>query len=245
MAQDYMYMGGAHGSCMRTYLNFDTETGELLTFGDLTDGPNGLWAKVMEVMRSLAAEDPNIRDRMDFVEEGQTEAALAALIREGSWFLEGDSMILESQEYELGAYAAGMIRFPVPLSILQNDLKAEYIPVEMERGDLILTEKTGMMAVDVIQQGDHPVELYLEAQKPVTQVQVFTLEPYANGEDVHKGTVLWAAGRMENCALELLVEIPELIPNLGVEFTGKDGVSRAYCVTQSGEDGHYFLMELN
>lgn len=245
MAQDYMYMGGAHGSCMRTYLNFDTKTGELLTFGDLTEGPNGLWAKVMEVMRNLAAEDPDVRDRMDFVEEDQREAALAALIREGSWFFEGDHMVLESQQYELGAYAAGMVRFPIPVSELQNDLRPEYLPVQEERGDLILTDKTGMFAMDVIQQGEYPVELYLEAGKPVMQVKVFTLEPYENGEGVHKGKTLWAAGKMENCALQLLVEIPELIPNLGVEFIGRDGAPHAYAITQSGEDGSYFLMELD
>ena len=244
MAQDYMYMGGAHGSCMRKYLVFDTKTGNRLSFSDLTEGPNGLWAKIMEVMRILAAEDPDISGRIN-LEGDQREAALAALIRDGSWFFEGDFLMLESQEYELGAYAAGMVRFPISMEDLKNDLKAEYRPVHQERGDLTLTEETDLLAVDLIQQGEYPAELYLEARKPVEHVKIFTLEPYDNGADVHKGRVLWAAGQMENCALQLIVEVPELIPNLGVEYVGRDGAPHAYAIAQSGEDGHYFLMELN
>ena len=244
MAQDYMYMGGAHGSCMRKYLVFDTKTGDRLSFSDLSEGPNGLWAKIMEVVRTLAAEDPDISGRIN-LEENQLEAALAALIRDGSWFFEGDFLMLESQEYELGAYAAGMVRFPMSMEDLKNDLKEKYRPAHQERGDLILTEKTDLLAIDLIQQGEYPAELYLEAGNPVTHVKVFTLEPYANGEDIHRGRVLWAAGQMKNCALQLLVEVPELIPNLGVEYVGVDGAPHTYAIAQSGEDGHYFLMELD
>ena len=244
LARDYLYSGGAHGSCMQQYYVFDTLTGERLNFGDMTDGPNGLWADVVEKMVHKVQTDPDFSGRMDMVQEDQYHTALAALIREGSWYLTEDSFCLESQQYELGGYAAGIIEFSIPLEELSQHIKNEYMPEPPETGRLNLTEKSRFLEVDLIQQGEHPVRLSLEADGTLRDFSLFTLVPYANGEGVHKGKTLWSAGKVQNCALGLLAEIPELLPSLGVEFRGEDGGLLTFGIMQSGENGQYFLMEL-
>lgn len=243
-ARDYLYMGGAHGSSVEKYLVFDTETGELLTFGDMTDGPNGLWAIVVEKMQQIAKTDPDISARMDFVEEDQIYSAVAALVREGSWYIQDDCLCFASAEYEMGSYAAGIIRFRIPMEELREHIKPRYLPEHRTPGQVSLAEKTDLLSVDLLQVGDGRDSFYLEARDSVAKLRLFTLEPYADGQTVHEGTSLWSGMDLENCALSVTAELSETVPGLGLEYDTGDGILHRCIISRSREDGSLTLSEL-
>ena len=69
------------------------------------------------------------------------------------------------------------------------------------------------------------------------------VELMADGNHLFPGQPIFYCGEIRDASLVLSAEIPDTIPNLMVSFRNGSGEETRGLLTQSGEDGHYFLMD--
>lgn len=107
----YAYAGGTHGSYGSIGRNYDTKTGELITFDEISEDYEAFHATVLDYMINLA-ETPAYQDKL-FENPSQTDLD-SALFRPESWVftLSGISFLIDP--YILGPYASGEIYFMLP-----------------------------------------------------------------------------------------------------------------------------------
>lgn len=109
------YAGGAHG--MDTYigLNYDTLSGELIDFSDLSENTDTFRKDTLAFQQNLAtaAAYQNIMwgDAVDDFEQ--------VLYQDARWYLSTSGLIFFSNPYELGGGYAGKIEFTVPYTDLE------------------------------------------------------------------------------------------------------------------------------
>ena len=239
---DYLYMGGAHPSFSTYCLNYDMETGERLTYQTVAVGANGLWAEVMEKMVALAESDPEISGRIDWFQKEEYYDAFAPLNQEGRWHLRGDQFVIDSQEYELGSYAAGTIRFSIPMEELKDQILPRYMPAASGDGSLLVAEDTGYLMIDRVERGELGREFYLQADGRVSDIRIVSLMPGEDG-DFYEGETLWYGGFMKDSALSLHLDLSGVGPRYGVFYKDKDGNLHRAVLLESGEDGSLILSE--
>ena len=111
---DYEYTGGAHGMYAVTGLNFDAETGTLLTLADLADSPAGLREVcVREIMRQCQSAEG-----LWWYDEPSLRPAAETIADRDSWYLTEEGIVFHSIPYEIGPYAIGAVEFTVPYDLL-------------------------------------------------------------------------------------------------------------------------------
>ena len=123
---DYIYMGGAHGLPGTTGINYDTATGELIAFGDLSDDPDAFYADTLAYNQELANTEYYSMQMFntDDITNGVLENTLYA---DGMWYLSTAGLVFMSPPYALAPYAAGTLKFTVPYSELgRMGLKESY-----------------------------------------------------------------------------------------------------------------------
>ena len=122
----YMDTGGAHGLYGDFGINYDTDTGELIKFSELSEYPDKFYNDTLAYNRELSQTD-EYKERMfeeGFLGEDEFENVLYA---DEKWYLSDEGLVFISNPYELGPYAAGIIRFVIPYDELSEmGLKEEY-----------------------------------------------------------------------------------------------------------------------
>ena len=120
------YMGGAHGYYNSFGLNYDTKTGELIDFAELSDNSDKFYNDTLEYNRELTQTD-EYKERMfpeDFFDGSELETVLYS---DEKWYLSDEGLTFISNPYELGPYASGIIEFVIPYDKLaEMGLKEEY-----------------------------------------------------------------------------------------------------------------------
>ena len=134
VADEIQDAGGAHGSDWRSGWNYDTQTGQLLTFPDLG---NGFREKATELVSELAAlEVDSLFDGyqenlshvvLDGTEDAQSLYGFDATIAP-TYYMTDESITFISREYELQPYAMGVLEFPTAYSDYDSILKEHYLP---------------------------------------------------------------------------------------------------------------------
>lgn len=115
----YEYMGGAHGLPATIGINYDTSTGELLTFTDLSDDPDAFRAATLAYNQELA--QTGYYSMQMFSQEDITNGTLEdVLYSDGSWYLSTSGLVFMSPPYALAPYAAGTLEFTIPYSELAD-----------------------------------------------------------------------------------------------------------------------------
>lgn len=127
-------LAGAHGSDWRSGWNYDTETGQLLTFPDLG---NGFREKAMELVSEQAAlQADSLFDGyqenlshvvLDGTENAQNLYGFDATIAP-TFYMTDKSIVFLSREYELQPYSMGVLEFPTAYSDYGSILKEHYLP---------------------------------------------------------------------------------------------------------------------
>ena len=242
---DYLYSGGAHGSLIEKTYNFDLQTGNQLHLEDLSQQPDDFKTYLLERMTEQAERVPEIKDSINWYEPDEYGEAFSALLRDGSWSLGSEYLTIRSLEYELGSYAAGPVAFKIPIEDLRFYLKEAYLPEATEEGSLRCAEKTELPIAAEYSRGENGVPVYLETDGSVYEISIRELNWYPDGSDCIEGKLLFYCGELQDSALSLNVIIPEVMPDLMVSYRTAGGVIHKGALTQSGEDGHYFLMDLN
>lgn len=115
----YIYMGGAHGSPSSIGVNYDTKTGELIAFTDLSDDPDTFHADTLAYNQELAQSEYYSEQMFstDDITNGTLESVLYA---DDVWYLSPSGLVFMSAPYALAPYASGTLEFTIPYSNLDD-----------------------------------------------------------------------------------------------------------------------------
>ena len=122
----YEYMGGAHGMPYSIGINYDTNTGELISFTELSDDPDAFRADTLIFNQALAQTEYYSQQMFntDDITNGTLEETLYA---DGMWYLSTSGLVFMSPPYALAPYASGTLEFTIPYSDLAAmGLKDQY-----------------------------------------------------------------------------------------------------------------------
>ena len=182
----------------------------------------------------------------DMVTDGDVNAAIAALVRDGSWYFSEDGMVIYSTIYELGPYAAGIVDFVIPYSDLAGHIDDKWLLAERtaEGGSLTLKAQSDIAdgSIEIIDKVTVDAEgeaLCLEADGTVYDVRLASVD---YSDRFYETAQLWACSYMSDCVLQLETMIPDGMPDLMVSFRDASGAQTRLLLTQSGENGAYILM---
>ena len=235
---DYSYTGGAHGSYVdRAYL-YSTQTGERLRLEDLAENADDMRAYLRDSMlNSLDQEQKEYYSSYLF--EKELSQALEDLVRDGSFFLDENGLVIFSDIYEIASYADGIVSFVFPYDQLHGYLKTEWFP----------EERSGEGELEVMSMTDVPDgSVWIIDRLAIDEV----------GEEwclLAKGTVydltgsfyehaqLWKTSLLSNSALQIRTDVPDGLPNLMIRYRTADGEEHVKLLSQSGEDGHPMLVD--
>ncbi len=117
------YGGGAHSLYGSTGLNYDTRTGELIDFTDLSENADAFHQDTLAFHQSLAAS--NSYQKILFPDTfnaafNDSNDLEKILYQSGRWYLSTSGLVFFSHPYELGPFAAGEIEFTIPYSDLEE-----------------------------------------------------------------------------------------------------------------------------
>ena len=105
------YLGGAHGSYVVNYYNFDIESGKLLSINDIV--PPDKQKETLKAMAQQLCKDWEAKDLAD-LQEKTGITMLGDLYLTNNFLLKGDSIEFLFNQYEIAPYAAGLIGVTVP-----------------------------------------------------------------------------------------------------------------------------------
>ena len=105
------YLGGAHGSHVVQYFNFERKSGKLLTIQDIV--PPAKETLMLKAMQDRLCKDYEVKDIAELQEQtGIT--MLGDLYLTNNFLLQGDSILFLFNQYDIAPYAAGLISVTLP-----------------------------------------------------------------------------------------------------------------------------------
>lgn len=125
-----LYSGGSHPNSVQVAHNLDISNQRLLTLEDVIveEGAPALAKLVREGVDSkFAAIDGGIGLFEDYVETIDNSMSYGAMTP--YWYLNDTGLVVFYNQYELGPYAAGIIKVELPYDALEGILREEYFPV--------------------------------------------------------------------------------------------------------------------
>ena len=111
----YEFLGGAHGLTTRTSYTVDKELEEILKLSDLfKEGYDYKTVINNEIKKQIA------KDRDKYFEPSENFKGIAD---NQGYYINGNSLIIYYQEYEIAPYAGGIPEFIIPLDYFQSNYK--------------------------------------------------------------------------------------------------------------------------
>lgn len=115
----YAYTGGAHGNYDTIGMNYNTKTGDLIAFTDLSEDDAAFHEDTLAYNQNLAKTE-YYKERM-FSEDNITDGTLeSVLYADDAWYLSNSGLVFMSGPYALGPFAAGIIEFIIPYGDLAD-----------------------------------------------------------------------------------------------------------------------------
>lgn len=196
-----IYSGGTHPNSVQTSWNLDMETRIQLRLEDLIyEGSEGLLIDLIQ--QNIEGKFEGLSDGVLFADYAKT---IAKAFEFGSmtpyWYLNDTGLVIYFNQYELGPYAAGIIKAAIPYERLSGILRDEYFPsvIEYPEGDLrILDHVDGhnVIPVSIEASGSDLAigitgevfqvqlsEVFWMEGKPIGQTMIFSAD-YLNIADV-------------------------------------------------------------
>ena len=248
----YTFTSGAHGNYFDTGYTFDTESGEYVTLDMLSSDREALAAFLADYMMKLYKADKDgyysarVVEDIALTTQPDVETAIAALVRDGSWYFDEDGMVIFSTVYELGPYAAGIVEFDIPYSDLNGHIDDKWLPADVTSdGSLELKAQSDVAdgsieIIDKVTVDENSEQLCLEAVGTVYDVRLSAVD---YSDRFYETAQLWACSYMSDCVLQLETLIPDGMPKLRVSYMDASGQQKGLLLTQSGEDGSYILID--
>lgn len=247
---EYAYLGGAHGSYVNKAYVFDTETGTQLSLDQVTPDYDAFAAYVTQSMMEQARADEDLSAEIaSFIPEEEWETAFGGLLREGSWYLNDEGLVLFSQLYELASYAAGIQSFTMPYEELGELLYEKWRPGPKESEgvpellDMAQVEEGSSPILDMVQVSENGEQLCLRCAGRLFDVMLSRAGFAEESELYYRGDPLWYCSCLEASGLQIETVLPDAIPDLMLSYLGEDGAAHRALLTRSGENGALLLIE--
>ena len=244
------YTGGAHGNSLERGYVYDTQTGELLTLEKLSGDAEAFTQFVLEYITDLAANGEEYQNCSFPQSAEELSAALAPIVREGSWYFDKNGLVVFSDVYELGSYAEGSIRFTIPYDALAEQIDAKWLPVERqgEEGGFAVSLQSevapgSVELLDKVTVAEGGEELCLKAEGTVYDISINSVEYADYSHKFFETASHWYCSYMSDCAIQLVTLIPEGMPDLMISYTTADGLRHHSLISQSGIDGSISLTD--
>lgn len=231
-----LYSGGSHPNSVQTTYNLDIERQRILTLEDIV-AESG----TVELARMVRA---GVDEKFAPIDGGNGLYENYAATIENSfvygsmtpyWYLSSRGLVIFYNQYELGPYAAGIIKVELPYENLDGILLEEYVPQEPDGtyGDLVLGNSSeGRRTIPII---IDPAggRLTVGVEGRVHQVrlsEILWLEDTPIAQDV----LFCALSLGENDVLELTGGYDDENRSFAIEFTDGGGEVRVYYIHANG-----------
>ncbi len=250
------FTGGMHPETTLISYNFNAETGEHLSLGDILttgDMAQALYLKVMDKLEEFASSQSKSADLIfseGYLDTVQEHFNLSHDSSE-SWYFTGEGISFYFSPYEIAPYAVGPIQVELTYKDLTGILKEDFYPQKLVFGDSfsINAAKEDLVQTDSF---DHvhsiPVDPEGESVALFTGSMVYNIRlvggSWTDESNFQVETTYFAANRLDAKDLLLIrTMIPDTMPNLCVSMQTGDAEYRTYFIGQSGEDGSILLLE--
>lgn len=227
-----VYSGGTHPNSAQTAYNLDIANRRLLRLEDvIAEGAAPALAKLVReaVDRKFAPIDGGnglFDDYADTIEISMNYGNMTPY-----WYLNDVGLVIFYNQYELGPYAAGIIKVELPYGELDGILLEEIYPAEPdgEPGDLVLREDgSGGARICVTIEKDGEI-LLIGVKDKVYQVQlseVFWLED----TPISQNLLFSALSLEENDVLQITGGYTDENRSFAIEFTNGKGERSIYYI---------------
>jgi len=233
---DYIYTGGESGISVDKAFVFNTENGQRMSFDQLSDDSEALRTFVSEFVAGEIANDPELSTLA-------VEIPFSELLREESWYLSGQGLVILSAYTEFGSDKQGSLSFVIPYSELSGLIDTKWMPQIIDSPcSFILTEipAEGTEIYDMVNVHEEGQVFYLCIEGIANQLKIASVE-YA--DTFYETAEHWYGSYVSDCAIQICASIPEGMPELMISYLGTDGETHSMLVSQSGADGALILTD--
>ena len=235
------YTGGVHGQLVRYSRSYDSDSGEQLGLDDIAKNAAQLRTFIENYVIGLAAGD-------EYIEDGESclfpdfEETIKSIVAEGEkWYLDDKGLVLYADPYDIAPYSRGVLCFTVPYSALEEFIDPDFVPAgcEGENGMMLAEsgdhfDRSSVSIVGTVTVDEGAQSIILSAEETVYDVKLYSSE-----------RMLWQRNYMtDGEAAELKCYIPDVVPNIILEYRLADGTVITRGVFQSGENGAILLVEM-
>lgn len=230
-----IYSGGAHSNAVQTAWNLDMEQGSVLTLADI------LCESAAQQLAELVRQ--SIDEKFQSLGQGalfdgyeQTiEDAFRPDMMTPYWYLTDEGLTVFFNQYELGPYAAGIIKTLIRYEDLEGILREEYFPGKYAQipGDMLLNSRQeGYRTIPITVERDGE-QILIGVEGEVFRVQlseIYWLEGTAIGQ-----RMLFSADSLdENDVLQLTGGFNDETRSFAVEFADGTGNTLIYYIHPEG-----------
>ena len=245
------YTGGEHGYYFKRAQVFDAESGDALTLSQLSADTDAFSAFLIEQMTEQARGEDS---KVDLVEAEDLPEALTALLRNGSWYLDENGLVIFSDIYEISSYASGIVYFTIPYEQLRPYLNENLFPIRGQADGGISVAYTAdartggndpeaVSIVDKVTVQPDGDDLLLTVSGTIYDVEIATVHYIDDGIGFYEVAEHWACSYLHESAIQLVTVVPDGMPNLMIRFSTADGTAHKLLLSQSGEDGGLMLTD--
>lgn len=230
-----VYSGGAHPNSVQTAWNLDMEQKQLLTLEDVIYPESAATLGDMVKQKIDDAFQP-LGEGALFPDYGETVAsAFSGESMTPYWYFNDQGLVIFFNQYELGPYAAGIIKTAFLYEELEGILREEFFPRYYTQipGDMLLRgDWDGYRRIPITVESDGE-QILIGVEGEIFQVQlseVSWLEGTAIGQ-----RMLFSADRMtQNDVLELIGGYDDETRSFAVEFIDGQGNVTIYYIHPDG-----------
>ena len=229
-----IYSGGSHPNSVQTAYNLDIQNRRLLRLEDVIDGSSA--GELADLVRS------GVDERFAFIDGGNGlfddyADTISISMSYGNmtpyWYLNDVGLVIFYNQYELGPYAAGIIKAELPYADLEGILLEEYFPApgDGQSGDLCLRwegEDGHRIPITLDQEGGR---LLVGVNGTVWQVQISEVM-WMEDMPIAQELLFSALSLGENDILELTGVYHDETSSFVIEFTDGRGVQHLYHIQE-------------
>ena len=231
-----LYSGGVHPNSVQTAWNLDLQNRKLLVLVDVIE-ETGAEALSRMVLQKIDEKFGSLGEGALFGDYGETVTqSLRYGVMTPYWYLSDTGLVVFFNQYELGPYAAGIIKAELPYAELDGILKPEYFPffATSARGDLKIAEDRagGTIHITIESEGE---SLLIGVEGTVYQVQlseIYWLEETAIGQQIlfsadalRAGNVLQITGGYTDDGKSYAIEFLDASGERNIYYLSREGLS--------------------
>ena len=230
IALSSLYSGGSHPNSVQVAYNLDITGQRILRLEDVIweESASALSRLVREgVDEKFAAIDGGcglFEDYGDTIDGSMVYGNMTPY-----WYLNDQGLVIFYNQYELGPYAAGIIKVELPYAALEGILLPDYFPAQPDTaaGDLVAAgEGEGLNRIPIVlDQEDHALMLGVEGT--VYQVQLSEVM-WLEGTPISQDLRFSARSLSETDLLEITGGYADETRSFVIEFTDGRGERRLY-----------------